>query len=159
MLSPSVVLLGDEEIFKGKVYDLGSISLNEFEIMRFAQTYDPLWLHTDPEAASKGPWKRIIGSGPMLFSEFHRRFWIPRFGPTVIGGIGIHNWEFLRPHFPDVSIRGILKVAEIKFRDNNSAAVKWDYHFHEQNFELMQTVEFTVLHSSGGFKWINQTEG
>lgn len=150
------VVLGEEEVFPGKVYDWGMISVNEDEVIRFAQSHDPLWLHTDPEAAANGPWKRIIASGPMLFSEFHRRFWIPKFGGTVIGGMNIQNWEFLKPHFPDANIRGVLKVEAIQPKAEATAAIKWDYRFYDHSYELMQSAQFTVLHTIGGFKWTNK---
>ena len=159
MAKVETVMLGREEIFPGMVFDFGPISVSETEIIHFAKSHDPLWLHTDPEAAANGPWKGIIASGPMLFSEFHRRFWIPKFGATVIGGMGIHNWEFFKPHFPDASVKGILSVVEIEIKPGSkTAAVRWDYRFLDVNDELMQSFQYTVLHSTGGFTWINQIE-
>lgn len=95
----------------------------------------------------------------MLFSEFHRRFWIPLFGGTVIGGMGIHNWDFLKPHYPDVLITGKLSVKKIQMRpEHKAAAITWEYLFFDENNELMQSAGFTVLHSTGGFIWINKSE-
>lgn len=55
MASVETVVLGEQEVFPGKEYDFGSISVNEEEIIHFAKGHDPLWLHVDPIAAKHGP--------------------------------------------------------------------------------------------------------
>jgi acyl dehydratase len=47
----------------GQVIDGGPFHLTEQEVLRFAETYDPQWFHTDPEAAARGPFGGLIASG------------------------------------------------------------------------------------------------
>ncbi len=148
------VILGNEEIWVGKSYDFGFHSYSEEEIISFAKRSDPLWLHTQPEAAKNGPWKGIIASGPMLFIEFHKSHWIPMFGASVIAGMGIHNWNYLKPHFPDKKIKGMLEVLEIRENEKATASIKWAYRFFDEAGVQIQNADFTVLHSTGGFTWV-----
>ncbi|HUB14441.1 MAG TPA: MaoC family dehydratase [Acetobacteraceae bacterium] len=47
----------------GAVFDLGSVSLSEDEILGFARRYDPQTMHTDPAWAAEGPFGGLIASG------------------------------------------------------------------------------------------------
>jgi acyl dehydratase len=37
--------------------------VSEAEVLNFAQQWDPLWFHTNPEAAAQGPFVGLIASG------------------------------------------------------------------------------------------------
>jgi len=47
----------------GAVFEFGSVSLNEADILAFARQFDPQAMHIDPDAAAKGPTKGLIASG------------------------------------------------------------------------------------------------
>ena len=47
----------------GAVFDLGSFSLSEDEMLGFARRYDPQTMHTDPAWAAQGPFGGLIASG------------------------------------------------------------------------------------------------
>ena len=47
----------------GQVIGAGPFVLDEAELLRFAQTYDPQWFHTDGVAAQSGPFGGLIASG------------------------------------------------------------------------------------------------
>ena len=47
----------------GAVFEFGSTTVTEAEIIAFARQYDPQVMHTDPEAAAKGPTNGLIASG------------------------------------------------------------------------------------------------
>ena len=52
-----------EDFPVGAVFEFGSITVTEPEIIAFAQQFDPQTMHTDPEAAAHGPSGGLIASG------------------------------------------------------------------------------------------------
>lgn len=63
-----------EDYEPGAVYELGSISVSQEQIIEFAKVYDPQSFHIDPEAAAKGPFGGIIASGWQTVSLLMRLF-------------------------------------------------------------------------------------
>lgn len=60
--------MSDERIYfddfnPGMEFDLGSRTVTEEEILRFARKFDPQAIHIDPEAAKKSPYGGLIASG------------------------------------------------------------------------------------------------
>ena len=51
------------EFHAGQVIEAGPYQVTEAEVLEFARAYDPQWFHTDPAAASHGPFKGLIASG------------------------------------------------------------------------------------------------
>jgi acyl dehydratase len=47
----------------GKVFEFGSITVTEQDIIAFARQFDPQAMHTDPVLAAKGPTNGLIASG------------------------------------------------------------------------------------------------
>jgi acyl dehydratase len=52
-----------EDFPVGSVFTFGSVTVTEPEIIAFARQFDPQVMHTDPEAAAKGPTHGLIASG------------------------------------------------------------------------------------------------
>lgn len=52
-----------EDYVPGTVCVFGPIAITEAEIVEFAARYDPQSIHTDPVAATKGPFGSVIASG------------------------------------------------------------------------------------------------
>ena len=52
-----------EDYVPGSVFEYGSIPVEEAEVINFAKRYDNQALHTDPEAAARGPFGGLIASG------------------------------------------------------------------------------------------------
>jgi len=52
-----------EDLPVGRVFEFGSIGVTEAAIVAFARQFDPQVMHTDPEAAAKGPTHGLIASG------------------------------------------------------------------------------------------------
>lgn len=51
------------EFHPGQIIEAGPYEVTEAELLRFAQTYDPQWFHTDKAAADKGRFQGLIASG------------------------------------------------------------------------------------------------
>ncbi len=52
-----------EDYHVGDVYDVGTISMSEAEMIDFAKKYDPQDFHIDPAKAAAGPYGGLIASG------------------------------------------------------------------------------------------------
>ena len=52
-----------EDYVPGTAFEYGEISLSADEIIEFAKRFDTQPIHTDPEAAKRGPFKGLIASG------------------------------------------------------------------------------------------------
>jgi acyl dehydratase len=135
------------DLREGQVFDLGQATLTEQEIIDFANAFDPLDFHTDPEAAKKSIFKGIVASGPHIFTLVHRTQWIPRFGHTVVAGLEVTNWKFLKPVYPGSPVVSKVTITRIKPNpEKGYAAVTWLYEFMNAKQEALQTLEMTVLH-------------
>lgn len=131
----------------GKKYDLGTVVLSEREIIEFAKAFDPLDFHTDIAAAEKSFFKKLIASGPHIFNLVHRTKWIPRFGKTVICGLEVNHWKFLKPVYAEMSVHSTVTILDVKPNpEKRYAAVKWFYEFKDDGGELLQSLEMSVLH-------------
>lgn len=52
-----------EDFAVGREFDLGSVVVNESEMLEFARRYDPQWYHLDQERAAASHWGGVIASG------------------------------------------------------------------------------------------------
>jgi acyl dehydratase len=130
-----------------KTFDLGITSLSEEEIIDFAKQFDPLDFHTNKSAAEKSIFRGIIASGPHIFTLIHRTKWIPLFGHTVICGLQINNWKFLKPLYPDQKIHSTVTINFTEpHPDKNYIIVGWIYEFKDEKEELIQRLEMIVSH-------------
>ena len=98
----------------GQITDLGTVSFTEEEIIAFAKAFDPLEFHTDKTVAEKSHFKGLIASGPHLFNYIHRTRWIPLFGKTVICGLEVAHWKFLKPVYAGMEIKCSAKIMDSK---------------------------------------------
>lgn len=52
-----------EDFTPGRVFELGSVVVDEAEMVEFARRYDPQWFHVDPVLAAGSQWGGLIASG------------------------------------------------------------------------------------------------
>ena len=52
----------------GQRFEVGSYTITEEEVVGFAMQYDPVLIHTNKEAAAKGPFGGLIASGGIPLS-------------------------------------------------------------------------------------------
>jgi acyl dehydratase len=130
-----------------KTFDFGKISVSEQEIIAFAEFFDPLDFHTNKETAEKSIFKGLVTSGPHIFNVFYKTKWVPAFKNSVLAGLEMNNWKFLKPIYANMVIACKVTIADIKQNNEKQrAAIKWHFDFTNDNGEFVQTLDMTVLH-------------
>jgi acyl dehydratase len=111
MASPDRYL---EDFEPGQSFDLGSFTLEQDEIIEFAQRFDPQPFHTDPEAAVGSAFGGLIASGWHTASSAMRLMvdnFIPR--STSMGSPGIDELRWTRPVRPGDTIHVVYRVLDV----------------------------------------------
>jgi acyl dehydratase len=130
-------------------HDLGKKRFSENEIIDFALRYDPLDFHLSVEAAKKSLFKDLVASGPHPFHHFYKNHWIPRFGKTVVAGLGLDNWRFLKPIYANDEVHCVITIREITpHPGKGTVTLKWWFEFQNTKGELFQHLEMMVLHKN-----------
>ena len=141
------ILVAGLELQEGWQTDIGLLNCSQQEIMDFAKFVDPLPFHVDEAAAKEGLFGGIVASGAHLYIEFHKRWFVPAVGHTVLCGLGIQNWNFHQPHFPGVEYKGKIAVLELAPKpEKGTVRVHWHYTFWAPDGNLAQEIEVRVLH-------------
>lgn len=131
-----------------KEIDFEPVILNENDIISFAKAFDPLDFHTNIEIAKASHFKGLIASGPQLFNENYRRFWVPMFGKTVICGLEIKHWKYLQPVYANQFTIGKVTVKEFrKNEEKKHATINWFFEFFDEKGLILQQMEMIVLHN------------
>src|SRR3974390_1871235 len=127
-----------KELTVGKKIDFGEVVLSEQEIIDFAKLFDPLDFHTDKELAKTTIFKGLIASGPHLFNVFYQRKWIPLFGKSVICGMSVSNWKFIKPVYANRKTSCIITVLDMKQdKDIGGTAIEWLYEFKNEKGDMV----------------------
>lgn len=63
-----------DELSPGRRFDLGTVVVDEAEMLAYAQRYDPQWYHVDPDLAANGEYGGLIASGWYTASLFMRAY-------------------------------------------------------------------------------------
>jgi acyl dehydratase len=109
-------MLYAEDLAVGQRFQFGSYVISEEEILRFARQYDPVFIHTDKEAAAKGPFNGLIASGFNTLAIYQRL--IVEAVWTQVAGIVGRSFEvrLFRPVRPDTRITGHCEIQSITLR-------------------------------------------
>jgi acyl dehydratase len=101
-----------EDIEPGGVYELGTRTVTESEIVAFAREWDPQPFHTDPEAAKGSVFGGLIASGWHTGSMWMRMYVDTMLGSAARGSPGIEELRWLAPVRPGDMLSGRLTVLE-----------------------------------------------
>lgn len=135
------------ELKTGDKFTFDPIILTEEDIIEFATQFDPLYFHTNPIAAKKSIFKGLVASGPQIFIFTHKKYWIPKFGASVMAGLEINNWKFLKPVYPEQKIFGSAEIIDLKANSlKGSAIITWKYEFKNDAKETVKSLKMTILH-------------
>jgi acyl dehydratase len=102
-----------EDYVPGSVFEYGSITLSQDEIVEFARRFDPQSIHTDPLVAAKGPFGGLIASGWHTAAVMMRLF-VDHYLSHVasMASPGIDELRWMRPVRPGDSLSIRVSVVE-----------------------------------------------
>ena len=102
-----------EDYLPGSVFEYGTVTVDEREIIDFASRFDPQPFHIDPEAAARGPFGGLIASG-WHTGSLMMRLLVDHFVSKVasLGSPGIDELRWVRPVRPGDSLRLRVSILE-----------------------------------------------
>lgn len=104
-----------EDYVPGSVYEYGTISVDESEIIEFGKRFDPQDFHTNPEAAARGPFGGLIASGWHTAGLMMRLFADHYLSKVAsLGSPGLDELRWSRPVRPGDRLRIRPTVLETK---------------------------------------------
>jgi acyl dehydratase len=108
-----------EDYVPGSVFEYGTISVTEAEIIEFARKFDPQGIHIDAEAAAAGPFGGLIASGWHTASMMMRLL-VDNFISKVaaLASPGVDELRWIRPVRPGDLLR--IRVAVVEARPSRS---------------------------------------
>ena len=91
-----------EDFQIGETWQSKTVTLSQTDMIDYAKVYDPQPIHTDPDAASDGPFGTVIASGWQIAALSMRLFVESGgYGETPVVGMGIEHLRWRRPVRPD----------------------------------------------------------
>ncbi|MFN1835147.1 phenylacetic acid degradation bifunctional protein PaaZ [Balneola sp. MJW-20] len=138
-----------EELTIGKAFTTETHTVTEQDVADFAElTGDNFYAHTDPDAASRSLFGKIVAHGYFVLSKAAGLFVHPDEGPVMLN-YGLQNLSFLVPVAPGDTIQAklILKRKNIRQQKETDkfpfGVVYWDVEVTNQNQELV--AEYTIM--------------
>jgi acyl dehydratase len=129
-----------EDFPAGRVFEYGSRTLHEAEIIAFARDWDSQRYHVDPQAAKDTPYGGLIASG------WHTGCVMMRFmcdaylnESSCIGSPGLEEWRFPLPVRPGDTLRyrgTVLESRPMKSKPDRGI-VKWRWELLNQRDEVV----------------------
>ena len=104
-----------EDYVPGAVFEYGTITVNQAEVIAFAQRFDPQPFHVDPAAAARGPFGGLIASG-WHTASLVMRLVVDHYLSSVasLGSPGVDELRWTRPVRPGDSLRVRVSVLEAR---------------------------------------------
>jgi acyl dehydratase len=132
-----------EDFAVGDVFELGSRSLTQEQIIAFGREYDPQPFHVDPEAAKSGPFGALIASGWQTVGIFMSLLVNNLINETIsLGSPGIEGIEWRKPVKAGDRLTAQVRVYEAtpsKSRKDRGI-LKTEGQVTNQNGELVMTI-------------------
>lgn len=135
-----------DEFEIGQVFETKSIKLTQEEIMKFAEEFDPQYMHLDEEKANQGRFNGIIASGIHTMS-LSFKLWIEQgmYGEEIIAGTGMNHIKFIKPVYPDDELYTLVEVLDKNAVKQESGIVTVLLSTYNHKEEKVFTGELSVL--------------
>lgn len=138
-----------EDLEVGEALTTEKHTVTEEDVERFADlSGDHFYAHTDPDAASRSLFEKIVAHGYFVLSRAAGLFVHPDEGPVILN-YGLENLRFLAPVAPGDTIQAKLIVKRKTVRQKRATdkfifgVVYWDVEVTNQDEELV--AEYTIL--------------
>lgn len=104
-----------EDYVQGAVFEFGPIAVEEPELIAFAKRFDPQSIHTDPDAAARGPFKGLIASGWHTVGLL-MRLYVENYLTAVasLASPGVDEVRWTKPVRPGDQLKLRVTVAETR---------------------------------------------
>lgn len=126
-----------EDLPPGRAFELGSLVIDEAEMVAFAQRFDPQWYHVDRARAEASSWGRLIASGFFTVSALMRMY-----VDTVLTQAaadtspGMENLRWFAPVYAGDELTAILTVTDAQPSTRSGAIgtvfLQWQMHRGQQ---------------------------
>jgi len=145
-----------EDYIPGSVHEFGSITVEESEIIAFAERFDPQPFHTDPIAAGQSVFGGLIASG-WHTASLTMRLMVDHFISHVasLGSPGVEELYWLKPVRPGdiLSVRITLVEAQRSSSKPDQGFIRGFTEVLNQHGDIVMTMK------SGGFIRCRATVG
>ncbi|MFP8490264.1 phenylacetic acid degradation bifunctional protein PaaZ [Gracilimonas sp. Q87] len=138
-----------EELEIGEAMTTEKRTVTEKDVKEFAElSGDHFYAHTDPEAAARSLFGKIVAHGYFVLSATAGLFVDPNEGPVMLN-YGLENLRFVAPVFPGDTIQAklILKRKNVRQQKKDDkfpfGVVYWDVEVTNQDNTLV--AEYTIL--------------
>jgi acyl dehydratase len=112
-----------DDLGPGQEIALAAYTLTEDAIVRYAQEWDPIYIHTDPVAGRASGLDGVIASGLQTLAVY-QRLAVQALWSRVAGGAGrAFEIRFRRPVRPGTTLSGHLRVRSVTPRPERGNAV------------------------------------
>lgn len=130
----------------GQRYETKSVILTKDDIIRFAEMYDPQYMHLDEEKAKQGRFGSLIASG-MQTLNVSFKLWIDVgvYGDHIIAGTGMNQLQFLKPVYPEDEPHVIAEVIELRPRRVGNGTVTVPLSTYNQKGQNVFRAELSAL--------------
>jgi acyl dehydratase len=133
-----------EELSQGDAFESEWATLEEDEIVSFAERYDPQPMHVDRDWARQGPHGCLIASGFQTVAETFRLFWdLGVFKESNIIGIGLDEIRWYKPVKAGQPFRAraeVLEKRESKSKPDRGV-VRWRFSLLDEAGEELLSYE------------------
>ena len=136
------------ELTPGRRITLGPLSVDENEVLAFAEQYDSQWFHTDPAKAAAGPFQGLIASGwhtCALAMSLVSAEVLAGSESYASPGLGYVRWP--NPVRPGDSLTLELEVLEQRISDSRPwlGIVRWQWVMRRQGGAVVLDLEATSM--------------
>ncbi len=103
-----------EDLVIAEITPTASVRVEQADTIEFAERYDPQAMHTDPEAASSGPFGGLIASGWHTAAIVMRLMVDARpLGDTPLLGLGVDDLRWPNPVRPGDTVTAAIEILSI----------------------------------------------
>jgi len=120
-----------EDLTPGRSFDLGSVAIDEAEMLEFARRFDPQWYHVDRERATASTWGGLIASG-WFTASLCMRIYVDEVLSHAAADTspGLEELRWLAAVRAGDTLRGVLTVVDAldssRGPDLGTAVLRWE---------------------------------
>lgn len=122
-----------DDLTPGRTFDLGTLVIDEAEMVAFAERFDPQWYHVDRARAQASRWGRLIASGFFTVSALMRMY-VDAVLSTAAADTspGMDSLRWFAPVYAGDELTAVLTVTDAqpstRSADLGTVFLQWQMH-------------------------------